>query len=588
VTGYGFPPSTSPYFAGGVRNAYIEDASGTIIWNGSITTDGNGSVSNQATSTITGSYTGGTARLFVEHPSESPSSYYPYDSFTIAAPPSNNADLQVTKSVSADSVYEGNSIIYTINISNVGGADGNITTIADTLPLGLTYIPGSSSSLTAADPTVSGNILTWSGSWNIENYFDQANTVTLAFRVALDAAAGDNMSYPNRAGVTYDGSKSSATGETAHVKFLPPPSAGPNIIVEKYASVDTIINGANFQYTIKITNTGDTAGNLSTVVDTLPTGFSYVAGTSSGITMVDPVISGQTITWGGVWVVNEAGVMPNYQSLTFTVTAPRTIGDYTNIATVTGSNFSTVSSGPSAPVHVIETPSAPNMSLTKIASADTVRSGDNLSYTINILNNGGSRGAIVAIVDSLPVGFSYVPGSTSGMISTDPTILGRRLSWSGNWNINKNVTLSLTFSAKSAIASDLFFNKAEVFGTNFEDASSGWTSPVRVLSPELTLTKTVDVVNALPGDTLTYTVTYMNIGDDEATEVIVYERIPPNVSYIVDSAIGTGMIINYSVNNGSSYDAAQSEAVTNIRFERGTNLPLGEMGTIEFKVWVPD
>lgn len=588
VAGYGWPTSTSAYYNGGSRNAYIKDSAGTTVWTGTIATDANGDISAASTWTASGAYAGGVATIYVEHPTETPSAYYPYDTFTIAAPPAMAADLAITKAVSIDSVYEGSNVTYTITLTNTGAADGTISAIKDTLPAGLTYVTGSSSSLTGNNPTIVGNELTWSGSWNIDNFNDPINFVTLVFSASLDAAAGDNMTYPNKAGVDYDGSEHSASGDTAPVKFLPPPLAGPNIVVEKAASVDTVINGSNVDYTITITNTGDTAGAITAVADTLPAGFSYVTGSSSGLTAADPSISGQTLTWSGAWSVNDAGTSPNFKTLTFTVTSPATLGDYTNIASATGSNFTTVSSGATAQVNVAETPADANMLVTKTAASDTISSGDNISYTINILNNGGSRGNITVVCDSLPSGFSYVPGTTSGLTTSDPTIQGRKLSWSGTWSLNKNVSQTLTFTAASAIANDLFYNKAEVFGTDFVDATSGWTAPVRVLSPELSLVKSVDVVNALPGDTLTYTVNYLNIGDDQATEVIIYEIIPSNSTYVENSALGTGMTITYSVNNGSTYDAPQSTSVTNIRFERGTALPLGSSGTIEFKVRVPD
>ncbi|MCF7808471.1 MAG: DUF11 domain-containing protein [Candidatus Marinimicrobia bacterium] len=588
VSGYGWPNSSSTYYNGGSRNAYIKDSAGTTVWSGTISTDANGDITNQSTWTATGSYAGGEATIYVEHPSESPSAYYPYDTFTIAAPPSIAADLSITKTANVDSVYEGSNVTYSITITNTGAADGTITAIKDTLPAGLTYVPGSASSLTSDNPTIVGNELTWSGSWNIDNFNDPINFVTLVFSASLDASAGDNMTYSNKAGVIYSGPDTSATGETAPVKFLPPAQAGPNITVEKAANVDTVINGSNLNYTITVTNTGDTAGSITAVADSLPTGFTYVTGTSSGLTTSDPTIAGQTLTWSGSWTVNEAGNNPNFKTLSFTVTAPAAVGDYTNIASATGSNFSTVSSGATAQVYVAATPAAANMLVTKTAANDTISSGDNISYTVNILNNGGSRGNITVVVDSLPAGFTYVTGTTSGLTTSDPTIQGRKLSWSGSWSLNKNVSQTLTFTATSAIANDLFFNKAEVFGTDFTGATSGWTAPVRVLSPELSLVKSVDVVNALPGDTLTYTVSYLNIGDDQATEVIVYEIIPSNSTYVVDSATGAGMTITYSVNNGSTYDAPQSAAVTNIKFERGISLPLGGSGSIEFKVRIPD
>ncbi len=108
------------------------------------------------------------------------------------------------------------------------------------------------------------------------------------------------------------------------------------------------------------------------------------------------------------------------------------------------------------------------------------------------------------------------------------------------------------------------------------------------LQPQLTLTEAVDKSIAAPGDTLTYTVVYLNIGVGLATSVVVDEDIPENSTYVENSAAGDGteMSITFSHNDGVNYDLSQSAPVTHIRFSRIPNLAPGGSGSVTFKVVV--
>ncbi|MEA3288519.1 MAG: choice-of-anchor D domain-containing protein [Candidatus Marinimicrobia bacterium] len=115
-------------------------------------------------------------------------------------------------------------------------------------------------------------------------------------------------------------------------------------------------------------------------------------------------------------------------------------------------------------------------------------------------------------------------------------------------------------------------------------AITGFGEPMPL--PELTLSKSVDLATAAPGDTLTYTVVYSNVGEGLATSVVVIEDIPVETTYVENTAVGINMTIEFSHDNGTSYDVSQSEPVTNIRFTRTLSLPAGSNGTVTFKAIV--
>jgi uncharacterized repeat protein (TIGR01451 family) len=104
--------------------------------------------------------------------------------------------------------------------------------------------------------------------------------------------------------------------------------------------------------------------------------------------------------------------------------------------------------------------------------------------------------------------------------------------------------------------------------------------------PELTLVETVDLAVAAPGDTLTYTVVYSNVGVGLATSVVLDQEIPDKTTYLTNSATGEGMVILFSHDNGSNYNTSQNAPVTHVRYQRVQPLPPYSNGTVSFRVIV--
>ena len=114
----------------------------------------------------------------------------------------------------------------------------------------------------------------------------------------------------------------------------------------------------------------------------------------------------------------------------------------------------------------------------------------------------------------------------------------------------------------------------------FSISATGLPMPL----PELFLVETVDLTTALPGDTLTYTVTYSNVGVGVAKNVVVDQAIPENATYVENSAAGLGMTITFQHEVAGGYDASQAAPVTDIKYERALDLEPGGNGTITFRV----
>jgi uncharacterized repeat protein (TIGR01451 family) len=120
----------------------------------------------------------------------------------------------------------------------------------------------------------------------------------------------------------------------------------------KTADSATVAPGAADGYTITFHNPNLFLIVLDTITDTLPDGFAYTAGSTTGSTASDPTVSGQTLTWSGLFF-NPAGEVVVH----FAVTASSTPGTYYNNAGGNSPTTDVEPTGDTAPV-TVETPTA--------------------------------------------------------------------------------------------------------------------------------------------------------------------------------------------------------------------------------------
>lgn len=181
----------------------------------------------------------------------------------------------------------------------------------------------------------------------------------------------------------------------------------PIIQVTKAVDSDSLTAGSVATYSIIISNSGEGDGHVTLIQDNLPASFTYIPGSTSGITDNDPVVTtGNNLQWNGSWTLED-----EYQFiLNFRATVGGSRGNYFNSVLVEGNNFTPVESGPVAPVQVI----APNLSLTILVDKGSTQPGDTLTYQIVYLNTGDDRAESVIILESIPEYTQFLPGTVSG------------------------------------------------------------------------------------------------------------------------------------------------------------------------------
>jgi len=76
------------------------------------------------------------------------------------------------------------------------------------------------------------------------------------------------------------------------------------------------------------------------------------------------------------------------------------------------------------------------------------------------------------------------------------------------------------------------------------------------------VTRLIPVANAMPGEVLTFNISYTNEGDDEARDIVLTNPVPEHMLYKADSATGEGSRISFSVDGGATYGAPDSLSIT--------------------------
>lgn len=106
----------------------------------------------------------------------------------------------------------------------------------------------------------------------------------------------------------------------------------------------------------------------------------------------------------------------------------------------------------------------------------------------------------------------------------------------------------------------------------------------------------VQAERVVPGETVFYTITFTNISDEVADNVVITNPIAENLTYVDGSAAGEGMKIQFSADGGETFAAiaelivtedggtrpATAEDLTHVRWTMRNDLAAGAQGIARF------
>ncbi len=120
------------------------------------------------------------------------------------------------------------------------------------------------------------------------------------------------------------------------------------LTLQKTADAATSTPGAENGYSVIINNPNASPVTVTSIKDTLPTGFVYKPNSTSGLTVANPAVSGRDLTWNGAFVVPGGGTA----TLHFGVAVTNVPGIYANSVSAVATNYAVSSAVNVAPVTV--------------------------------------------------------------------------------------------------------------------------------------------------------------------------------------------------------------------------------------------
>jgi large repetitive protein len=323
--------------------------------------------------------------------------------------------LLTTKAVDKATAVVGDTLTYTVRMDNTGGtADASSVVFTDVPPNGTNFVAGSvtvDGVANAGNPSVGIAIGT----------VPAGGSRTVVFKVVVSSipAAPAAANYPNSATWAYQFiSCAGQPSSSGTVTTNPVTTTIARLAVSKAVTpAGTATPGTTLTYTVTLNNDGTAASTGTTLQDLIPTGTTYVPGSTllNGLALADvagamPYVATRTVNSAG----QAAGVLAVGASATVSF-----VVSINNATTITVTNTATGDiDGAGAAAAQTATVATPiqriaNLTISKTNGVSSVVAGGTTAYAITVSNLGpsGADGAVVA--DPPAVGLSCTSVSCS-------------------------------------------------------------------------------------------------------------------------------------------------------------------------------
>ena len=432
----------------------------------------------------------------------------------------DDADLEIVKVVSNKNPKFGETITWTITVTNNGPSDAKNVRVTDKLPAGLIY------------NGANGNYDPITGLWIVG---DLANgkSASLVITTIVNIT---NTTILNVANVTSDTPDSNKTNNEANNTTDVGPKA--DLVIVKEVSKKSVKTGEVITWTITVTNKGPDAAVNTRVTDKLPAGLIYI--TSSG--NYDPVT--------GLWIVGDLANGETKQLVIYTQV------NITNATIVNVANTTSDTPGNNPPPVNNSTEVEPKADLVivKEVSKKSVKTGEVITWTITVTNNGPDTAVNTRVTDKLPAGLIFITSD------------GKYDSVSGIWTVGdlaNGASASLVITTQVNITNATIRNVANATSDTPGNNTPGNNTTEVDPKADLIVVKEVSKQTVKTGETVIWTITVTNNGPDTAVNTRVTDKLPAGLVYVTHSGEGnydpvSGIWIVGDLANGESKQLAIS------------------------------
>ncbi|MEK5471327.1 cell surface protein [Bacillus sp. FSL R9-9863] len=486
----------------------------------------------------------------------------------------NNANVTLTKSTNKQFATIGETISYTILITNSGNTAANNVQLTDPLPNGTILNPGTvtlNGVLQNVDSLVALPIGTIPG----------GATFTLSFQVTVINITAQNPIINNAfASYIYTVNPSlPPTSKTANSNSVTSTIRLANLHVNKsvdktFAEVSDVLT-----YTFALTNDGNVAANNVLLSDSIANGTAFVPNSVIVNGVTQPGVTPTSINIGSINA--NTTITASFQVVITSIPNPNPISNSASISYnfIVDPNASPVSKNTTSTTTFTQVNDA-NVISAKTVNRAFATVGDTLTYTVTLTNVGSVSADSPTFVDTNPDGTTFIPNTflINGVLqnNADPNIGVPLPSIAANGSLTVSYQVTIT----SLPTQNPTLNSSSTqysFILNPGDPPTIETSVSNTVSTQINLAnvvivKEVDLTIADVGQPITYTISLANLGNTIANNVIVTDIIP-NGSTIVPNSIFIGGTLQQGADpsTGLQVGSIPSGGFTTIVFQISAN-----------------
>ena len=419
----------------------------------------------------------------------------------------NTANLALTNVGTPNPVLQGNNITYTVVITNNGPGTSNTVAFTEPTPTNTTFV-----SVAATSGTAGWTCSAVSISCTIPSFASGAST-TFTVVVTVGGAVPSGTIITDTATVSAATTDPNPSNNVATVTTVVATAGQADLAVTKTGTPTTVLAGNKITYTVVVTNNGPAAASSPVLTDTFsctpPSGPpTYVCMT---VTSTTPLPAGWTCNApsGGQFTCNGPGSMAANTSATFTFvmtvtagTAPGTKVNNTASIGPTANDPNTSNNTASAPPSTVASPSQSDVAILKSASPEPVNQGTNLTYTLQVTNNGPAVATGVAVTDILPTQVTFtsvsIPASQGSCTYTAATTTVNCTL--NNMNVGNLVIITINVTAATFSSNTLSSNTATVSSTTSDpNLTNNSSTAISTIEAATAVQLTSFLAQTLPG-----------------------------------------------------------------------------------------
>lgn len=448
----------------------------------------------------------------------------------------NSPQINVVKSANVSGVVAGDTIVYTVTVSNTGTANAASVVLSDALPAGSAFVAGSVTVAGVAKPTFDITTGVSLGSLNLNS------SVAVTYRATVTSVPSPQQ-LVNTANAAF--TFQSVAGGSIISGVIPSnsvtlPVYSPKLSIVKSANVTNASVGSTVTYRLDLSNTGN-IGAVTTITDNIPAGSTYVSGsfTVNGV----PIAGANPATGVAIGTIGAGATsVVTFQTLVNTLPSPPQLVDQATAAYTFQPPDGRTISGSAASNTLTLPVQLPNVSVVNSASLPDAAVGDTITYSSVISNNGSQPVTNVVLTDPIPAGSTFVPGSVTVGGVAKPGISPASGVAVGTLAAGASATVVFQVTATSLPSPPQLSNQASVSynsGT-FSGITLSNTTITPLYQAVIGIAKSADRTKATVGTRVTYSINVGNTGNIAAS-VVLTDNIPTGSSFVAGSVTVRGV-----------------------------------------------